>query len=228
MEKLSQGLLWYLAFIFSITLHEAMHAVSALKLGDDTAEQGGQVTLNPIPHLRREPVGTIVVPVIAFILSGWMIGWASTPYNARWAFTYPRRSALMSLAGPTANFLLLALAAVGIRLGLAFGLFFIPESLGFSAIISGESGITAAVATLLSILFSLNLILFIFNLLPLPPLDGSAVLPLFLKPDWSRRYLKFIQNPAFSWLGILAAWKLFSTVFAPIHLFFLRMLFSGL
>ena len=71
MEKLSQGILWYLVFLFSTTLHEAAHAFSALKLGDDTAEQGGQVTLNPVPHLRREPVGTIVIPIeIAYEAAG--------------------------------------------------------------------------------------------------------------------------------------------------------------
>ena len=72
---------WYLAFIISITFHEAAHAFVGLKLGDTTAEDGGQVTLNPFPHIKREIVGTIVVPLFTFFSSGWMIGWASAPYN---------------------------------------------------------------------------------------------------------------------------------------------------
>jgi Zn-dependent protease len=228
MEKLSQGILWYLVFIFSTTFHEALHAFSAFKLGDDTAAQGGQVTLNPLPHLRREPVGTIVVPVLSFIFSGWMIGWASTPYNAQWAFAHPRRSAIMSLAGPFANLLLLVLAGAGIRLGLVFDLFFIPEKISFASLVVAQPGFTAALATFLSILFSLNLILFIFNLLPIPPLDGSGAIPLVLKSGWSRTYLKFIQNPAFSWLGILLAWKLFGNIFAPVHFFVLQILYFGI
>lgn len=68
MEKLTEGLLWYIAFLVSTTFHEAAHAFAALRLGDRTAYEGGQVTLDPIPHIRREPVGTIVVPLLSFLL----------------------------------------------------------------------------------------------------------------------------------------------------------------
>ena len=97
---LVSGLQWYLVFLYSTTLHEAAHAWAALKLGDDTAYQGGQVTLDPTPHIRREPIGMVVVPLLSFLFGGWMIGWASTPYDPDWAMRYPRRSAWMSLAGP--------------------------------------------------------------------------------------------------------------------------------
>ena len=93
MEKLAEGLLWYVAFLFSTTLHEASHAFAAFRLGDRTAYEGGQVTLDPIPHMRREPIGTIVVPLLSFLLGGWMIGWASTPYNRNWAEQAPKRAA---------------------------------------------------------------------------------------------------------------------------------------
>lgn len=66
MERLAEGLLWYVVFIFSTTFHEAAHAFTALKLGDSTAYEGGQVTLDPLPHIRREPVGTIVFPILSF------------------------------------------------------------------------------------------------------------------------------------------------------------------
>ena len=67
---ISLGLVWYVAFLFSLTVHEAAHALVALKLGDPTAYEGGQVTLNPLPHIKREPFGTVVVPLLSFGLAG--------------------------------------------------------------------------------------------------------------------------------------------------------------
>src|SRR5450755_3711119 len=109
-DPVSNGILWYIAFLYSTTCHEAAHAWAAFRLGDPTAFLGGQVSLNPWPHLRREPVGMVVVPVACWVLGGWLMGWASAPYSREWARTYPRRAGLMALAGPAAN-LCLALAA---------------------------------------------------------------------------------------------------------------------
>src|SRR6266540_7395228 len=107
MDKLIDGMMWYVVFLLSITVHEAAHAFTAMKLGDNTAYHGGQVSLDPVPHMRREPVGMVVVPIISFLMSGgWMMGWASTPYDPLWAERYPRRSAWMSLAGPVSNLML--------------------------------------------------------------------------------------------------------------------------
>src|SRR5437588_3636929 len=103
-ELLVFAFIWYVAFLFSTTCHEASHALVAKWGGDDTAERGGQITLNPIPHIRREPWGMVVIPILAFLFFGAMIGWASAPYNAEWQARHPRRGALMALAGPAANF----------------------------------------------------------------------------------------------------------------------------
>ncbi len=116
------GIKWYLVFLFSTAFHEAAHAWAAFKLGDDTAYRGGQVTLDPTPHLRREPIGMVVVPILSYLAGGWMIGWASAPYNATWALQHPRRSAGTSLAGPAANVALVLLAATCIRVGMATAL----------------------------------------------------------------------------------------------------------
>jgi hypothetical protein len=129
-DKLADGLLWYMAFLFSTTLHEASHAFAAFRLGDRTAYEGGQLTLDPIPHILREPFGTVVVPIISFLLGGWMIGWASVPYDPQWAYDNPRSSAKMSAAGPAANLLLALLAALAIRLGIMGGLFSPPDGCG--------------------------------------------------------------------------------------------------
>jgi Zn-dependent protease len=126
------GLCWYIVFLFSTTAHEAAHAWVALKLGDDTAYQGGQVSLDPTPHVRREPWGMVVVPIASFLLGGWMIGWASAPYDPEWAQRYPKRSALMACAGPLANLCLVITAALALRLGVEAGLLPLPPLDGAS------------------------------------------------------------------------------------------------
>ena len=88
------GLIWFVAFLFSTTVHEAMHAFAAWRLGDSTAYQGGQVSLNPAPHVAREPIGMLVLPLLTSITQGWAIGWASCPYDPIWARRYPGRSAI--------------------------------------------------------------------------------------------------------------------------------------
>ena len=220
--------MWYVVFIFSTVCHEAAHAFAALKLGDKTAYEGGQMTLDPLPHIRREPIGTVVVPILSFLMGGWMIGWASAPYDFYWALRYPKRSALMALAGPLTNFSLMLISAIIIRLGMVFNVFYAPGSITFSHITTAaETGIFSSIAALVSILFSLNLILFIFNLIPLPPLDGSGSIPLLLEENTARTYMEFIRNPSFMFIGLMIAWQLFRVIFSPIHLLAINLLYMG-
>ncbi|HVR29887.1 MAG TPA: site-2 protease family protein [Thermoanaerobaculia bacterium] len=216
-DVLMMAAAWFVVFLFSTTIHEAAHATAALKLGDATAYGGGQVTLNPLPHIRREPIGMVVVPLLSFFLGGWMFGWASAPYDPSWAHRHPKRSALMALAGPASNLLLVLIAGTIIRVGVARGAFSPPATISYSRLIDA-SGAPAleGLATVVSVLFSLNLILFAFNLLPLPPMDGSAVIQLFL-PDHASRWLQsFYRQPMIGWVGILIAWQLFGSLFMPI------------
>lgn len=225
-EVLKLGIIWYIIFLFSTTLHEASHAFFAYKFGDRTAYEGGQVTLNPIPHIKREPFGMVIIPIIVYLLSGWMLGWASAPYNLVWALQYPRRSSLMALAGPMANFILVLIAAGLIHLGIALGWFYPPESINFTTIVASyNAGIFSIIAKFISIMFSLNLILFLFNLLPIPPLDGSSAFSLFLPKEKARKYLQFIKNPAFAIFGIFIAWKLFDYIYISIFLFAINLLY---
>lgn len=225
------GVGWYVAFILSTTLHEAAHAWAALKLGDTTAYHGGQVTLDPIPHIRREPFGMVLVPLATFLMtgSGWMMGWGSCPYDPAWALNHPKKSCWMALAGPAANLLLILLAGLLIRLGLAFNLFMVPESIRFTTVVLplNSEGLTG-VTTFLSILFTLNLILMCFNLLPIPPLDGSALPLMFLDHRTAQRYMSALHNPTFSFLGIFIAWKVFGQMFGPIHQVGLNLLYLGI
>jgi Zn-dependent protease len=216
---LADGIKWYLVFLGSTSCHEAAHAWSAHRLGDDTAYRGGQVTLNPLPHIQREPLGMVVVPLVSFFLGGWMIGWASAPYNPQWALRNPQRCAIMALAGPAANLLLLLLAAVLMRVGFEWGVFHRPVNSGFLHMIvaAGDpEGFGAFCAKLISLLFSLNLLLAAFNLLPVPPLDGSNIPLLFLRGGAAEKYWLRLRNPMFSWIGLIIAWRFFGFVYAPV------------
>src|ERR1700689_458428 len=146
-QFLTIGFIYYIVFLFSTTCHEAARALVAKWGGDSTAALNGQVTLNPIPHIRREPWGMVVIPILAFLFTRGMIGWASAPFDPAWERRYPKRAALMALAGPAANFTLMLIAAAGLRLGSAVGW------LHWS---SGEADF--AIVTLF-VLFSLNLLL---------------------------------------------------------------------
>src|SRR4026209_1158754 len=116
---IASGFIWFVAFLFSTTVHEAMHALVAWKGGDPTAYHGGQVSLSPIPHIRREPIGMLIVPLLTALTQAWAIGWASHPDAPRWAAHYPKRAALMAAAGPAGNLLIAFVAIVLIKIGLA-------------------------------------------------------------------------------------------------------------
>ncbi len=225
---LLMGIKWYLVFVFSTTLHEAAHAWAGLKLGDDTAHRGGQVTLDPTPHIRREPFGMVVVPIVSYLLGGWMIGWASAPYDPVWAMRNPQKSALVSLAGPAANFLLLLLTAILIRGGMACGFFEPPASINFSHVTDAVSPNGYFFASLLSIGFSLNLLLCAFNLLPLPPLDGSGALMLFVSEAAAEKFMAMLHHPSLRFFGLFIAWKIFGAIYPPIQLFAVNLLYPGL
>ncbi|HEY5752005.1 MAG TPA: site-2 protease family protein [Chthoniobacterales bacterium] len=229
MFNLEDGIKWYLVFLFSTTLHEAAHAWTALKLGDDTAARSGQVTLNPAPHIKREPFGMVVVPLATYLMSGWMIGWASAPYNPRWALQFPQRSALMALAGPAANFLLVIISAILIKIGIGAGVFSVPAAIDFLTVTEGSGdGMAVFAAEMVSLFFSLNLLLGCFNLLPLPPLDGSSLPLLFVRGKLAETLQSFLWTPTTSWAGIIIAWNVFQYVYEPVQLSAVRLLYPGM
>jgi Zn-dependent protease len=227
-SDLSDSLLWYIVFLFSTVCHEAGHAWSALKLGDRTAYEGGQVTLDPMPHIRREPFGMVVVPLISFLAGGWMIGWASAPYDPRWVLQYPKRSAIMALAGPAANLGLMLLAAVAIRVGVEWQVWKEPFYSDPSHLAEATAGgLYPWLAKLVSIVFSLNLLLAVFNLLPLPSLDGSSLPLLFLPESLAQKYLAAMWNPSLRFIGLLVAWQGFRYIFDPVRKLAVEVLYLG-
>jgi Zn-dependent protease len=220
------ALLWYVALLFSLCCHEAAHGWAAQRGGDPTAYLGGQVTLDPRPHIRREPFGTVVVPLLAYSTAGWMIGWASTPFDPRWAVRHPRRAAWMSLAGPAANAALVLVAALAIRLGLAVGVFDAPESIAFDRVVqSTADGVWTTIATLVSILFTLNLVLVVFNLIPVPPLDGAGAIGLLLPERLALRLRIAFARPGWGFFGLLVSWLLIGELFPPVHHAAIRLLY---
>lgn len=229
MDELLHGAIWYVVLIFSLTFHEAGHAWAAMRGGDPTAYLGGQVSLDPRPHIRREPFGTVLVPLLSFASSGFMIGWASTPYDPRWADAHPRRAGWMALAGPAANLLLVIAAGAVIRLGMTVDVFFAPNAIHFTQVVGANPDeVWGVLATLLSVTFTLNLLLLVFNLIPLPPLDGSGALALLVSEDGARRLRALVGSPRFSMLGILVAWFLIGPIFRPVHLMAVNLLYPEL
>jgi Zn-dependent protease len=219
--------LWYAVFLLSITAHEGAHALVARLGGDDTAYLGGQVTLNPVPHIMREPFGTVIIPLLTFFMlhGGWMMGWASAPYDPLWEERYPRRAAAMALAGPLANLGLAALGFMALKAGLVLG-WWEPLGAGFDNLVApveAGNGLAEGAGRLLSVLMGLNLVLFVFNLIPMPPLDGASVLAGLFAP--ARRFVFLLRSNALGGLlGIVVAWNLLPRLLRPVYEFVLGML----
>ena len=209
-QLLAYGFVWYVAFLFSTTCHEAAHALVAKLGGDETAALGGQVTLNPLPHIQREPWGMVVFPILSFfVFKSGMIGWASAPFDPQWERRHPRRAALMALAGPAANYTLMLLAAIGLRMG---------QSMGWLQR-NPETGLPNLLAVALSVFFSLNLLLGTFNLLPVPPLDGSAGIMLFMSESRAQRYLDWLRGNSYAMVGLLVGLLVFRYFYGPVESF---------
>jgi Zn-dependent protease len=209
------GFISYIVFLFSTTCHEAAHALVAKLGGDATAALGGQVSLNPIPHMRRSFFGMVVFPIASFLLSGGMIGWASAPYDPMWERRHPRRAAWMALAGPAANFTLMLLAAVAIRGAGSL-------SLLHNNPVTGNPNFLAIV---LEVVFSLNLLLGTFNLLPVPPLDGSTGIMILMSGNRAQRYLDWIRGNSFAMAGLLVGLLVFREIYPYVQSLAWRVLF---
>ena len=215
-EMLMMGFISYIVFLFSTTCHEASHALAAKIGGDTTAALGGQVSLSPIPHIRRSPFGMVVFPILSFFLSGGgMIGWASAPYDPLWERRHPRRSAWMALAGPAANFTLMLLAVVALRVGIYFQLFHRDP----------VTGAPSLVGIVLRVVFFLNLLLGTFNLLPVPPLDGSTGIMVFMSEERAQRYLDWIRGSNYAMAGLLVGMLVFREIYPWVQEMAMRVFF---
>jgi Zn-dependent protease len=220
---------WYVAFVISTTAHEAAHATAAYLGGDPTAYEGGQVSLNPVPHMQREPWGMIVMPLVSLFMAGWAMGWASTPFDPSWEARYPRRAAWMAAAGPAANLLIACLALVALRVGLAWDVFYAPESVGFASLVAAQNPFMENVGRLLGILLVLNALLCVLNLMPIPPLDGASALGVILPPERVQRFKRSLMTGGAASLLFLVVFLFFGRVFVgPIWRSILRLVYPEL
>lgn len=178
----------------SVVIHEVSHGYAALALGDPTAKYQGRLTLNPISHL--DPIGSFFVPLIGYFAGGFIVGWAKpvpfNPYNLRnqrWG------EALVAVAGPISNIALAILFGLTIR--------FLPEYINIS-----QSFLNLASSVVL-----INIILAIFNLIPIPPLDGSKILFAFLPYKWQTLRQSFERfGLILVFIFILFIWQIMSHI----------------
>lgn len=211
-------------FVLAAAVHESAHGWTAEKFGDPTARMQGRITLNPIPHI--DPIGTIILPLFLAYLGGPVFGWAKpvpvNPYNLR----NPRKAHMyIAAAGPTSNFILAIISII---------LFFILKGFVRAAYnpLTHASGtepgilVSAALYTLmfLHLFIIINVILGVFNLLPISPLDGGWIMEGMLKGEVLHNYLKIKPYGFLILMGIIY-FGLLKYIFNPIFIFLQKLLY---
>ena len=171
---IGQLVIIFAVLLFSLTVHESAHAWTAARFGDPTAQRLGRISLNPAVHI--DPIGTVLLPLVAFTTGAPIIGWAKpVPVNARY-LARPRQDFLfIAAAGPASNLVLASMASVVMQM--------VPVS-------PVEFGIGPAlpVWTIAAMMFEINLLLAVINMVPVPPLDGGNVLAGLLPGGLARAY----------------------------------------
>ena len=202
---IGQLVIIFAVLLFSLTVHESAHAWTAAKFGDPTAQRLGRISLNPAVHV--DPLGTVLLPLVAFTTGAPIIGWAKpVPVDAR-NLARPRQDFLfIAAAGPASNLVLATMASVVMRM--------VPVS-------PVDFGIGPAVPvwTVAAMIFELNLLLAVFNMLPVPPLDGGNVLAGLLPAGLARAYDRVLRRWGFLVLYGLLLTGALSYLIEPPYLF---------
>jgi Zn-dependent protease len=184
-KQVGEFILSMVAFLFSASVHESAHAWMSSHFGDDLARSQGRISLNPVVHI--DPIGTLLFPAIAFFTHVPLLGWAkATPVNPLAWRNKRVANFWVSAAGVICNFIMAIMAGIAIRLLFSFGLIGFGQGPGDDLLVPAMTTSIVAVGavSLLKTFFMINIMLGIFNLLPIPPLDGSGILASLLGPSF--------------------------------------------
>ncbi len=197
--------------LFSVIVHEVAHGFVAYKRGDSTAKLMGRLTLNPIPHI--DIVGSIILPAVLIFMHLTVFGWAKPVPINMYNLKNPKRDMIfVSLAGVTANFLL-ALSASLI--------------LFFARLFFSDVSVMPTLSFILQYVILINIILLVFNLIPIPPLDGSRVVLFLLPRDLAQKYAK-LERYGFLILIVLLMTNILGKIISPIATFLIRLLIGSM
>ncbi|MDB6096616.1 MAG: Peptidase family protein [Francisellaceae bacterium] len=211
LPSLQNFIIWVIPTLFAITLHEVAHGLVAYKLGDRTAYMMGRLSLNPLKHI--DLLGTILIPGLLFLTGNMLFGWAKpVPINTRYLRNYKRDTILVAIAGPLSNFIMAIAWALLTKLAIECNdnstenFLFLLTNIGIAGI-------------------QINLMLMLFNLLPIPPLDGSHVLARLLPIRLSYAY-ENIKAYGFIILIILIQLGITNSILSPLFNVLMNAIFS--
>src|SRR2546423_10160736 len=224
-DRIGEFILEMVALIFSLSLHEAGHAWMSNRFGDDLARSQGRISLNPISHV--DPIGTLLFPALAFFTRAPLLGWARpTPVNPLAWRNKRVANFWVSIAGIIGNLAIAIVTAISIIIMVRAGA--LAESGKFWGVVSAAPEATgmSAAAELLNVFFRLNIGLAIFNLFPVPPLDGSKILYSIL-PDSAASGIEMLERFGFMLLFILVFTGVIGKIFSVIMPLAWQIVFLG-
>lgn len=182
-QQIGEFILSMVAFLLSASVHESAHAWTSSYFGDDLARSQGRISLNPLVHI--DPIGTLLFPAIAFFTHVPLLGWAkATPVNPLAWRDKRVANFWVSAAGVICNFIMAIIAGIAIRMLFSFGIVEVGNGNDWLIPATSTSTIVTGAVSLLRAFFMVNIMLGIFNLIPIPPLDGSGILSSLLPPTF--------------------------------------------
>jgi Zn-dependent protease len=220
--NVGEFILYMVALIFSLSFHEMMHAWMSNRFGDDLAKHRGRISLNPVSHV--DPIGTLLFPAIAFFTGAALLGWARpTPVNPLAWRNKRLANFWVSIAGVLGNFTIALVVGIIIRVLYSAGVLVVERGLVPA---NPNSTLMEGVAALLSVFFVMNVGLGVFNLFPVPPLDGSKILASIL-PESFESALNALDQFGFILLFIALFTGIFSAIFNVVIPFAWAIVFIG-
>jgi Zn-dependent protease len=218
LQKIQIGnlIIWFIVLLFSLSFHEAAHAWTSYRFGDDTGKLQGRITLNPIAHI--DPIGTILFPLLSAVGGLPLLGWAKPVQTNPLLWRDKTKANIMvSAAGPLSNFILATVAFIIIKVLIVSGVLFLNG--GYYTLVMpapDQPTLMAPLAVFLSVMLMLNVLLGVFNFIPVPPLDGSHILEELLPSGMAEAYYQ-IRPFGYILLYLLMFLGVFTAIFRPVY-----------